>query len=260
MSKKAWPTSNYGCLPPCLGISSPVLLPTVIVAPRSVPQPRILTPAVVQAQLSGLHKHTLGSSEAARASRPSPPTLHWHHEASTRARNSAKPPEHRSTTHPPQAPVTTAANQFSPCKMGAFGNKKFVSAAEANSFAVRYRASLAKHPFLLFGLPFITIIVAGSFVLTPATAIRYEKHDRKVRQMTREEELGVGKQGRKVNIKDEYYVSGLWAVGGHMVAHSRVLTYLLTAISSRQKLAAKDLDDWEQKRVARLKGESDGTL
>lgn len=144
--------------------------------------------------------------------------------------------------------------------MGAFGNKKFVSAAEANSFAVRYRASLAKHPFLLFGLPFITIIVAGSFVLTPATAIRYEKHDRKVRQMTREEELGVGKQGRKVNIKDEYYVSGLWAVGGRMVARSRVLTYLLTAISSRQKLAAKDLDDWEQKRVARLKGESDGTL
>ncbi|KAK7740731.1 Cytochrome oxidase assembly [Cytospora paraplurivora] len=115
--------------------------------------------------------------------------------------------------------------------MGAFGNKKYVSAAEANSFAVRYRASLAKHPFLLFGLPFIAIIVAGSFVLTPATAIRYEKHDRKVRQMTREEELGVGKQGRKVNIKDEYY-----------------------------KLAAKDLDNWEQKRVERLKGENDGTL
>lgn len=89
-----------------------------------------------------------------------------------------------------------------------FSNKKYVSAAESNTFAARYRAALAKRPFLLFGLPFMAIIVAGSFVLTPATAIRYEKHDRKVRQMSREEELGVGRDRRKVNIKDEYYVSG----------------------------------------------------
>lgn len=91
--------------------------------------------------------------------------------------------------------------------MGVFPKKKYVSAADSNTVAARYRAALAKRPFLLFGLPFLSIIVAGSFVLTPATAIRYEKHDRKVRQMTREEELGVGKQGRKVNLKDEYYVS-----------------------------------------------------
>lgn len=91
--------------------------------------------------------------------------------------------------------------------MGVFPKKKYVSSAEANTIAARYRAALAKRPFLLFGLPFISIIVAGSFVLTPATAIRYEKHDRKVRQMTREEELGVGRQGRKVDIRDEYYVS-----------------------------------------------------
>lgn len=70
---------------------------------------------------------------------------------------------------------------------------------------------MAKRPFLLFGLPFMSIIVAGSFVLTPATAVRYEKHDRRVRQMTRDEELGVGKAGRKVNMKDEYYVSFLSA-------------------------------------------------
>lgn len=115
--------------------------------------------------------------------------------------------------------------------MGVFPKKKYVSSAEANTIAARYRAALAKRPFLLFGLPFISIIVAGSFVLTPATAVRYEKHDRKVRQMTREEELGVGRQGRKVDIRDEYY-----------------------------RLAAKDLDDWEQKRVKRLTGESDGVL
>ncbi|KAK9775201.1 putative Cytochrome c oxidase assembly protein COX16, mitochondrial [Seiridium cardinale] len=115
--------------------------------------------------------------------------------------------------------------------MGVFQNKKFRSAADAGTFAAKYRTAMAKHPFLLFGLPFMSVIVAGSFVLTPAAAVRYEKHDRRVRQMTKEEALGVGKAGRKVNMKDEYY-----------------------------RLAAKDLDDWEQKRVKRLPGENDGVL
>ncbi|KAK3935688.1 cytochrome c oxidase assembly protein COX16-domain-containing protein [Diplogelasinospora grovesii] len=93
--------------------------------------------------------------------------------------------------------------------MAAFPNRKFRSAADTNTFAARYRALMAKHPFLLFGLPFMSVMVAGSFVLTPATAIRYERHDRKVRQMTREEELSVGKTKRKVDIREEYYVSSL---------------------------------------------------
>lgn len=95
----------------------------------------------------------------------------------------------------------------------------------------RYRALLAKHPFALFGLPFIATMVLGSFFLTPATAIRYEKHDRKVKQLTKEEELGIGKDRRRIDLKEEYY-----------------------------KLAAKDLDSWEQKRVKRLPGEHDGIL
>jgi cytochrome c oxidase assembly protein subunit 16 len=74
-------------------------------------------------------------------------------------------------------------------------------------------------------------MVAGSFFLTPATAVRYEKHDRRARRMTEEEVLGVGGNRRKVDMKEEYY-----------------------------RLAAKDLDDWEQKRVERLKGEPDGVL
>ncbi|KAH8885762.1 hypothetical protein GQ53DRAFT_659493 [Thozetella sp. PMI_491] len=115
--------------------------------------------------------------------------------------------------------------------MAVFGNKKFISAADASKIGPRYRVMLAKHPFLLFGLPFITVMIAGSFVLTPATAIRYERQDRKVRQLSREEELRVGKSGRKVDMKDEYY-----------------------------RLAAKDLDNWEQKRVKRLPGETDGVL
>ncbi|KAK4042485.1 cytochrome c oxidase assembly protein COX16-domain-containing protein [Parachaetomium inaequale] len=117
--------------------------------------------------------------------------------------------------------------------MAVFQNRKYRSAADANTLGARYRALMAKHPFLLFGLPFMSVIVGASFVLTPATAIRYERHDRKVRQMSREEELGVGKAGtgRKVDIREEYY-----------------------------RLSAKNNDDWEQKRVKRLKGESDGIL
>ncbi|KAJ1335966.1 Cytochrome c oxidase assembly protein COX16 [Microdochium nivale] len=119
--------------------------------------------------------------------------------------------------------------------MAVFPSKKFRGTASPQSavgtLASRYRALVARRPFLMFGLPFMSVVVAGSFVLTPATAIRYEKHDRKVRQMTREEELGVGRAGRRVDMKDEYY-----------------------------RLAAKDIDNWEQKRVKRFAGENDGIL
>ncbi|KAK7433262.1 Cytochrome oxidase assembly [Neonectria magnoliae] len=112
-----------------------------------------------------------------------------------------------------------------------FQSKRFRSAAEMNSLGMRYRRIMNKHPFLLFGLPFVSVIVAGSFVLTPATAVRYERYDRKVRQMTKEEELNVRRSARKVDMKEEYY-----------------------------RLAGKDLEDWEQQRVKRLPGENDGVL
>ena len=48
-------------------------------------------------------------------------------------------------------------------------------------------------------------MVAGSFVLTPAAAIRYERHDRKVKQVSREEELRIGRNRRRVDINEEYY-------------------------------------------------------
>ena len=74
-------------------------------------------------------------------------------------------------------------------------------------------------------------MVAGSFFLTPATAVRYELHDRRVRQLSKEEEVGLGKDRRKVDVNEEYY-----------------------------RLAAKDLESWENKRVERFEGEPDGVL
>ncbi|EGC45519.1 cytochrome c oxidase-assembly factor [Histoplasma capsulatum var. duboisii H88] len=135
--------------------------------------------------------------------------------------------------------------------MPVFQAKRFRPSTSSGStlgerLGAKYRANLSKHPFLLFGLPFIGIMVAGSFVLTPATALRYERHDRKVQQLSQEEAMGLGLKGpdgddaqvkrnprRRVlgSEKEEYY-----------------------------KLMAKDLDNWEQKRVRRFKGEPDGRL
>lgn len=87
-----------------------------------------------------------------------------------------------------------------------FSSKSF-RATLPNSIAAKYRKALQKHPFALFGLPFLATIVAGSFMLTPATALRYERYDRKNQQITQEEAMGLGQNRRKVNMKDEYYVS-----------------------------------------------------
>lgn len=53
-----------------------------------------------------------------------------------------------------------------------------------------------------------------------------------MRRLSKEEEMGLGKDRRKVDsMQEEYY-----------------------------RLAAKDLDDWENRRVERMKGEPDGVL
>lgn len=93
--------------------------------------------------------------------------------------------------------------------MAIFPSKKFRPSNDT-SLPARYRALLAKHPFALFGLPFIATMVLGSFFLTPATALRYERHDRKVKQLSKEEGLGIGRDRRKVDMKEEYYVSFAW--------------------------------------------------
>lgn len=98
--------------------------------------------------------------------------------------------------------------------MAVFPSKKFRASSYSSSLPAKYRAALAKHPFLLFGLPFIATMVLGSFFLTPATALRYERHDRKVRQITKDEELGIGKDRRKIDMKEEYYVRLLCALHG----------------------------------------------
>ncbi|EWC44761.1 mitochondrial cytochrome c oxidase assembly protein COX16 [Drechslerella stenobrocha 248] len=112
--------------------------------------------------------------------------------------------------------------------MPVFTSKPFRSSAWENSIAARYRRQLKRHPFALFGLPFILTVLAGAVFLTPGQALRYERHDRKVRKMSQEEAMGLQKDRRSVDMNDEYY-----------------------------RLMSKDLDNWEQKRVERMPGESE---
>lgn len=125
-----------------------------------------------------------------------------------------------------------------------------MSATGHNTVGAQYRRLLAKHPFALFGLPFIVSVVAGSFFLTPATALRYEKNGRKVKRLSQDEAMGLGKNSRKVDLNEEYYVSLRRSI---MCSSSCLYRGL-------QRLAMKDIDNWEQKRIGRLKGEADGIL
>lgn len=67
-------------------------------------------------------------------------------------------------------------------------------------------AQIRRHPFVLFGLPFVGIIVGSSFVLQAFTQTRYDYQETKVKSMGKEEELGMKSGRRKVDLKEEYYV------------------------------------------------------
>ena len=75
------------------------------------------------------------------------------------------------------------------------------SAAQRNFFA-----KLRQYPFLLFGLPFISIVVVSSFALEGFTRTKYDLHDTKITAITAEEEMKMRKDRKKIDIREEYYV------------------------------------------------------
>lgn len=80
---------------------------------------------------------------------------------------------------------TFPSNPFRP-------SRTHTAAPFTERIGILYRRKLASHPFLLFGLPFISLMVLSSFLLTPATALRYENHDRKNREVSSHEALSLG--------------------------------------------------------------------
>ena len=66
--------------------------------------------------------------------------------------------------------------------------------------------AIRKRPFLLFGLPFVGIMVGASFALEKFTQTKYDYESNKIRTMSWEEELGMKKNRKKVDLREEYYV------------------------------------------------------
>lgn len=116
----------------------------------------------------------------------------------------------------------------------AFGSKPFLGKREQEiydrSFIGRYQKLVKKNHFLFFGLPMMLSIAYGSYILSDFTALRYERQDEKVKELDENEALSIINNRRKVDIKDEYY-----KLQGLLDEH----------------------ENWEPKRVERLKGESD---
>jgi cytochrome c oxidase assembly protein subunit 16 len=69
-------------------------------------------------------------------------------------------------------------------------------------------SAVRRRPFVFFGLPFLSLVVASSYALQAFTSTRYELNDQKVSAVSKEDELGMNKDRKKVDIREEYYVSG----------------------------------------------------
>ena len=67
--------------------------------------------------------------------------------------------------------------------------------------------SLRQRPFLLFGAPFLSLMVVSSFALQNLTKTRYDYQSSKTSTMTMEEGLGMNKDRKRVDIREEYFVS-----------------------------------------------------
>ena len=73
--------------------------------------------------------------------------------------------------------------------------------------SVSLRQQVNKHPFLFFGLPFLLVVVSGSFFLTPITANRYDTFDRRRRYAEKQDAFDTsGVKRRKFDAREEYYV------------------------------------------------------
>jgi hypothetical protein len=82
-----------------------------------------------------------------------------------------------------------------------------MSFRDQNANAARLKTAIERRPFLLFGLPFMAIVVAGSFFLTPFTATRYELHDKKRKFVDKQDAIDQsGVKRRRFDAREEYYV------------------------------------------------------
>ncbi|KAG9090784.1 Cytochrome oxidase assembly [Ceratobasidium sp. UAMH 11750] len=85
--------------------------------------------------------------------------------------------------------------------MAVFGSRPFKPNA---TFSGNISQTLKKHPSY-FGVPFVLLMVCGSFALQTLTQTRYDLHEKKVSQVSKEEELHMSKNRKHVDIREEYF-------------------------------------------------------
>ncbi|RSH87640.1 Cytochrome oxidase assembly [Apiotrichum porosum] len=128
--------------------------------------------------------------------------------------------------------------------------------------------TVRKHPFVLFGLPFLSIVVVSSFALKSFTQNRYDLDNQKVQAVNKEESLGMAKDRKKIDIREEYYrlTSGALAEESLSALDSTPSMSTTAPASSsgprppRKKkfsMAATTQDDYEPVRVPRPDGVSE---
>ncbi|CAE6519369.1 unnamed protein product [Rhizoctonia solani] len=108
--------------------------------------------------------------------------------------------------------------------MAIFGSRPFRA---QTSVADNIGRTLKRHPSY-FGVPFVLLMVGGSFALSTFTQTRYDLHEKRVTQISKEEELHMSKNRRHVDIREEYF-----------------------------RLQAQDDEEWEPVRVPRPPGSED---
>ncbi|CAO1638043.1 unnamed protein product [Parajaminaea phylloscopi] len=118
--------------------------------------------------------------------------------------------------------------------MPTFPSNSYPSKGSRNGVA-RFIPSIRKRPFLLFGLPFTITIVGAAYGLSYLTQTRYEYNSTKVSSMSKEEELGMKKGRRKIDLREEYFKLSAGPEGGQEDAW----------------------EDWEPKRVPRPAGQEE---
>lgn len=135
--------------------------------------------------------------------------------------------------------------------------------------------SIRRRPFLLFGLPFTITILGAAYGLSYLTQTRYEYNATKVQTLSKETELGMRKDRRKIDLRQEYWrlATGQGADGqrdgdatwdedvalldaGNDPSSSSAgpKTPTSTRRKAKSPTTASWGDDWEPKRIARPEG------
>lgn len=96
---------------------------------------------------------------------------------------------------------------------------------KSNSVLARLAPQVRRRPLLFFGFPFLVTIVGASFGLANLTQTRYDYNATKVQTISKEEELRMKKDRKRIDIREEYFVSVLPCSDSILVA-----TTLLTRV------------------------------